>query len=390
MDWIIRNGRVVDPQADIDTILDIGISDGKIAVIGEQLDASTDTRLLDASDCLVTPGLIDFHTHVFYGGGSWSVDADELGPRTGVTTMVDAGSAGAGNFHGFYRHVIQRSKIRIKAFLHIAFTGLEGGGIYAPGDLVIAGELDDIRRAMIRPAVEVGQKYPDAICGIKVRASVEAAGESGSIAIDLAKQASELLNLPMMVHIGAPPPTRKEILEKLRPGDVLTHAFRGHPNGPYNLDGSVMEEMLEARSRGVLFDVGHGQGSFAFASGQKLIRDADFLPDMISSDVHTYSVGTTAHNLPRTMSKFLALGMDLMDVIRATTATPAKFLGLEGTLGSLRAGYLADISVLKLRNQDVTFHDTFGETMDAQQVLAPVATIRDGEVVWSELPVGET
>lgn len=384
MDLVICSGRVIDPVTGTDDVMDIGVLHGKIADVAKHINSAGNARVLDASGCLVTPGLIDFHTHVFYGGGPWSIDPDELGPSTGVTTMVDAGSAGAGNFHGFYRHVIQRSKIRIKAFLHIAFSGLEGGAICSYRDLVIVGELDDIRRAMVRPAVEIARRYPDIICGIKVRASVEATGESGLIAIDLAKQAAELLNLPVMVHIGMPPPTRDEILQKLRPGDVLTHAYRGHPNGPYNLDGSVMEAMLKARDRGVLFDVAHGKGSFAFASGKKLIRDANFLPDMISTDAHT-SIGTPTDNLPTTMSKFLALGMNLIDVIRATTATPAKFLGLESSLDSLTTGYTADISILKLKRENLTLHDAFGETMEAQEVLVPVATIRNGEVLWSEL-----
>lgn len=389
MDLVIRNGRVISPSEGLDSVLDVGVIGNKVASVAPNIEIFSAKRIIDADGCLVLPGLIDFHTHVFYGGGPWSIDPDALGPRTGVTTMVDAGSAGAGNFHGFYQNVIQQSSIRIKAFLHIAFNGLEGCAIYAPENLVIAGELEDIRRAMVRPAVEIGARYRDTICGIKVRASVEAAGSHGAIAVDLAQQAAELLDLPVMVHIGTPPPTRKEILKKLRPGDVLTHSFRGDPNGPCDPDGSVIEDMLEARARGVLFDIGHGQGSFAFASGRKLIG-AGFLPDMISSDVHTYCINRIAFDLPTTMSKFLALGMDLMEIVRATTVTPARFLGLESMLGSLHPGYLADISVFRLANQKVTFTDAFGESINANQVLIPVATIRNGKVLWTELPVEET
>jgi dihydroorotase len=369
-------------------VLDVGISGNKVVSVAPDIEISSAKRIIDAGGCLVLPGLIDFHTHVFYGGGPWGIDPDELGPRTGVTTMVDAGSAGAGNFHGFYQNVIQQSRIRIKAFLHIAFNGLEGCAIYAPEDLVIAGELEDIRRAMVRPAVEIGARYRDTICGIKVRASVEAAGSHGAIAIDLAQQAAESLGLPVMVHIGTPPPTRKEILKKLRPGDVLTHSFRGDPNGPYQLDGTLMEEMSEARDRGVLFDIGHGVGSFAFASGRKLI-EAGFLPDIISSDVHTYSINRIAFDLPTTMSKFLALGMDLMEVVRATTVAPARFLGLGNTIGSLQPGYVADISIIQLAHQKAIFEDAFGETISADQVFVPAATIRAGEVLWTNLPMEE-
>jgi dihydroorotase len=383
MDLAICGGHVIDPSAEIDEVLDILVSEGKIIDIARHINISQKVDVINASGCLVTPGLIDFHTHVFYRGGPWSINPDELGPKSGVTTMVDAGSAGPGNFGCFYDNVIQKAKTRIKAFLHIAFTGLEGGAICSYQDLAIVGELEDIRRAMVRPAVEIARAYPEVICGIKVRASLEATGAFGLVAIDLAKQVAELVNLPVMVHIGTPPPTRDEILQRLRPGDVLTHAYRGHPNGPYGFDGSVMNSMVKARARGVLFDVGHGKGSFAFSSGNKLVRDASFLPDIISTDVHASSSGLPADDLPTTMSKFLALGMKLVDVVRATTATPAKSLGISAILGSLSKGYTADIAIFKLKRCNMVFHDAFGETMEGKDVLTPVATIREGEVLWS-------
>jgi dihydroorotase len=386
MDIVVCGGRVIDPHQGLDSLLDVGIDKGKVVSLSKEIKRTAGKTFIDARGCLVLPGLIDLHTHIFDGGGPWSIDPDRLGTLSGVTTMVDAGSAGAGNFHGFYNHVIKRSKVNIKAFLHIAFNGIEGGAIYAPEDLVIAGELDDIRRAMVRPAVDVARSYKNVICGIKVRASVEAAGANGLIAIDLAKQAAEQLGLPVMVHVGTPPPTRREILKQLRPGDILTHAFRGEPNGPCRLDGSVMEEMLDARERGVLFDIGHGQGSFAFSSGRKLI-EAGFLPDTISTDVHTYSIGKLGLDLPKVMTRFLAIGMDLTDVVQATTANPAQLLGEPDILGSLQIGHTGDVSVFKLEEKEVLLEDAFGEVTKADKTLVPVATIRNGEVLWTKLPI---
>ena len=380
LDLIVRNGRVINPAENVDAMLDVGVQEGRIAAIGPGIEASPETRTLDASGCLVLPGLIDFHTHIFYGG-PWGVDPDALGPRTCVITMVDCGTAGAGNFHGFLRHVIQRSSIRIYAFLHIAFTGLDHA-IWFPENLII-GELEDPRRAMVGPAVEVGHRYPEIIRGIKVRASADASGNNGVQAISLAQQVAKTLGLPLMVHVALPPPTLKEILALLRPGDILTHAFRGAPNSLLGKNGSVLQEAWEAKERGIFFDIGHGCGGFAFKTGQKLIDEYGFLPDTISSDVHTYSINGPAYDLLTTMSKFLALGMPLTDVVKATTATPAKILGLEETMGNLSPGRTADISVVKMVENPTAFEDGFGKTLSANRFLVPDTTIKEGKILWS-------
>jgi len=387
MDLVIRNGRVINPAEGIDSVLDVGISGNEVVSVSPKVEAPSTAEVIDASGCLVLPGLIDLHTHVNFGGGPWGINPDELGPRTGVTTMVDAGSTGAGNFNGLYQHVIKNSCVDIFAFLNIAYNGVDGC-IYLPNSGLVVGELIDIRRALVEPAVQLGSQYPELIRGIKIRASVEAAGDHGLTSIALAQQAAERLNVPVMVHIGAPPPTRREILDMLRPCDILTHAFRGDPNSPLKPDSSIMPEMLEARERGVLFDIGHGCGSFAFEVGHALLEQG-FLPDTISSDIHMFSIDGPAYDLPTTMSKFLALGMSLMDVIRATTIAPARAIGIQDHFGSLSIGKTADISIMKLEKNTLTFEDAFKQTLQANRKLVPITTIKNGKVIWPLISNGD-
>lgn len=377
-DFVIRNGQIVDPATDLKEVLDVGVKDGRIVAIEPSLPDSADC-VYDASGNFVCPGLIDFHTHVYWGD-AWGINPDELGPRTGVTTFVDFGTAGPGNFEGFLKHVICRSKVRIFAFLHIAYTGLSGA-IFEPRWLRIVGELEDLRRALIGPVIEKAERYPEFIRGIKVRVSVEATGSNGVQALLLAKRTSEALGLPLAVHIGEPPPTCKEILPHLSKGDILTHSFRGPPNSLLDRRGRIIPEALEARERGVIFDVGHGQSSFSFQVAAQLIEH-EFLPDIISSDVHAYNINGPVYNLPTTMSKFLAIGLDTDYIIRATTYMPAKAIGLENEIGSLQVGHEADITVVKLEEGNFTFHDVYGEKLRSRRRFAPVMTFKAGQLLW--------
>lgn len=377
-DIVIRNGLVVDPATGLKEVLDVGVKDGRIVAIEPSLSDSADC-VYDVSGCFVCPGLIDFHTHVYWGG-AWGINPDELGPRTGVVTFVDFGTAGPGNFEGFLKHVICRSKVRIFAFLHIAYTGLSGA-IFEPRWLRIVGELEDLRRALIGPVMEMAERYPEFIRGIKVRVSVEATGSNGVQALFLAKRTSEALGLPLAVHIGEPPPTSKEILPHLSRGDILTHAFRGLPNSLLDRRGRPIPEAIEARERGVIFDVGHGQSSFSFRAAAQLIEHG-FLPDIISSDVHAYNISGPVYDLPTTMSKFLALGVDTDYIIRATTYMPAKAIGLENEIGSLQVGREADITVVKLEEGNFTFYDGHGEKLHSRRRFVPVMTFKAGQLLW--------
>lgn len=216
-DLILRGGRVLDPSQNIDRVADVAFAGGRVAAIGDAL-ATGGAAVHDVRGLIVTPGLIDLHTHVYWGGTSLGIDADAFGRRSGVTTCVDTGSAGPGNFAGFRRHVIERSDVRILAYLHISFAG-----IYAFSKTIMVGESQDMRLMAAREAVEVIEANRDLIVGIKVRVGRHASGDSGIAPLDVALQAAEQVGLPLMVHIDEPPPSYEAVVDRLRPGDVLTH-----------------------------------------------------------------------------------------------------------------------------------------------------------------------
>jgi dihydroorotase len=285
----------------------------------------------DVAGSIVTPGMIDLHTHVYWGGTSIGVEAEPIARRSGTTTFVDAGTAGPANFPGFRRHVIERSAVRILAYLNVSFAG-----IFAFSRTVMVGEASDLRLLDLHECVRVARDNRDLIVGIKVRVGRGAGGSSGIAPLDMAIEVAEELGLPVMAHIDHPPPTRREVLERLRPGDVLTHCFRPFPNSLLRADGAVREEAMLARERGVTFDIGHGAGSFGFHACRGLLA-AGFPPDVISSDVHVLNVDGPAFDLLTTMSKFLVLGVDVNAIVAAVTAAPARAIR-RPSLGTLAAG----------------------------------------------------
>src|SRR5436189_1123188 len=316
-DLILRGGRVVDPSQKLDAVTDVAFAQGKVARIGAGLPADAKAGVRDVSGRIVTPGLIDLHTHVYWGGTSLGIDAEDFCRRSGVTTAVDTGSAGPGNFLGFRKHVIERSEIRILAFLHVSFAG-----IYAFSPRIMVGESEDLRLMAPIDAVEVASTNRDIIVGIKVRVGARASGRSGTAPLDIALQVAEEVGMPLMAHIDEPPPSYEEVLARLRPGDILTHAFRPYPNSRATMQGTVKQAVREARRRGVLFDIGHGKGSFAFKTARAMLANA-FFPDTISSDIHALSIKGPAFDQMTTLSKFLAMGMPLTEVIAASTVNAA-------------------------------------------------------------------
>jgi len=353
-DLILRNGRVIDPSQNLDAITDVAFAGGKVASIGGHNGAAADIR--DVSGKIVTPGLIDLHTHVYWGGTSLGIDADEFARKSGVTTMVDTGSAGPGNFHGFRKHVIERSEARILAYLHISFAG-----IFAFSKRIMVGESGDLRLLAPREAVEVADKNRDVIIGIKVRVGRHAGEASGIAPLDIALQAADEAGLPVMAHIDEPPPTYEAVLDRLRPGDVITHAFRPFPNVPYTHQGKLKPEVIAARQRGVVFDIGHGYGSFAFKTARAMIANG-FWPDTISSDIHILNLDGPVFDQVTTLSKFLCLGMPLVDVIRASTVNAATALK-RPELGSLKPGSAGDATILSIREGEFDYVDVVGEVM---------------------------
>jgi dihydroorotase len=348
-DLILRGGRVIDPANGRDEIADIAFSDGKVAAIGPDLSRES-AEIVDARGLIVAPGLIDLHTHVYWGGTSLGVDAADVARKSGTTTFVDAGSSGPGNFHGFRRHVIEPSPLRILPYLNVSFPG-----IFAFSPTVMVGEAADLRLIDPRECVRVINANRDLIVGVKVRVGRGAGGNSGIAPLDIALEVAEETGLPVMAHLDHPPPSRLEVVSRLRRGDVLTHCFRPFPNAPVRPDGRVREEVVEARRRGVVFDIGHGSGSFGFGTAEQML-DAGFPPDVISSDVHTLSINGPAYDQLVTMGKFLALGMDLAAVIGAATAAPAAVLG-RADLGRLSLGTIGDASLLELVEGEFEYRD---------------------------------
>src|SRR5438876_1917949 len=351
-DLVLRGGRVIDPASGRDERTDIAFGEGKVAAIGHDLPGG---EVVDARGLLVVPGLIDLHAHVYWGGTSLGVDAAEVARRSGTTTFVDAGSAGPGNFHGFRRHVIDPSPLRIIPYLNISFPG-----IFAFSASVMVGECADLRLLDPRECVRVIRANRDLIAGVKVRVGRNAGGASGAAPLDIALEVAVETKLPVMAHLDNPPPSRLEVLSRLRRGDVLTHCFRPFPNAPVWPDGRIREEVVEARRRGVIFDIGHGSGSFGFRTAEAMLA-AGFLPDVISSDVHALSIRGPAFNQLVTMSKFLCLGMELVDVIRASTLAPARALA-RGDLGRLEIGAIGDATLLELIEGAFDYRDVLGES----------------------------
>src|SRR5258707_9458767 len=370
-DLILRGGRVVDPSQKLDAVTDVAFAQGKVARIGTALrpDANTDVR--DMFGAIVTPGLIDLHTNVSWGGTSLGIDAEDSGRRSGVTTAVDTGSAGPGNFLGFRKHVIERSEVRILAYLHVSFAG-----IYAFSTRVMVGESEEIRLMAPLDAVEVANANRDLIVGIKVRVGARASGRSGTVPLDIALQVADEVGVPLMAHIDDPPPSYEEVIARLRPGDVLTHAFRPYPNAPVTAQGTVKRAVIEARARGVKFDIGHGKGSFAFKTARAMLANG-FLPDTISSDVHALCINGPAFDQVTTMSKFLCLGMPLTDVIAASTVN-AAFALKRPELGSLKPGSVGDATILSVNDGRFDYVDVVGEHLAGDRKVASEGVVIAG------------
>jgi dihydroorotase len=371
-DLILRGGRVIDPSQKIDRVADVAFAGGKVAAVGDRLAGDANTDIRDVSGYIETPGLIDLHTHVYWGGTSLGIDAEQFARDSGVTTSVDTGSAGPGNFHGFRRHVIEPCQVRILAYLHVSFAG-----IYAFSERTMVGESEDIRMMAPIEAVEVANANRDLIVGIKVRVGRHASGTQGSNALGLALEVADEVGMPLMAHIDPPPPSYEEVIGRLRPGDVLTHAFRPFPNAPVTAQGKVKQAVVAARQRGVLFDIGHGKGSFAFKTARGMLANG-FLPDTISSDVHTLCINGPAFDQVTTMSKFLCMGMSLNDVVAASTINAAVALK-RMELGSLKPGSAGDATILTVRDGEFDYVDVVGEHLTGDRRILSEGVVMHGK-----------
>ncbi len=371
-DVVILGGTVIDPTSGLHARRDVAIEDGRLVAVEPDLSSMTARHVLDAAGCLVVPGLVDLHVHVYWGVADLSVEADPSCLGRGATTVVDAGSAGANTFPGFRRSVVEASRGRVLAFLNISAMGQIDPFL---------GELHDLRFADPERAAAVALANPDLIVGFKVRVSEMLAGANGLAVLDRALEAGRATSLPVMVHIGGTTFDIEEVLDRLRPGDIVTHAFTGWRPGIVTDAGRVVAAAHEARARGVLFDVGHGAGSFTWPIAEAALADG-FLPDTISSDLHRFNIASPVHDLATTLSKFLLLGLSVEDVIAMATLAPARALGRDEAIGSLTVGAEADVTILRLeKGGPHELLDSAGTMRQATRRLVPVQAIRNGRPV---------
>ncbi len=371
-DLILKGGHVIDPSQKLDGVADVAFKDGKVAAVGRDLKAAAGTDIRDVKGYIVSPGLIDMHTHVYWGGTSLGIDAEDFCRNSGVTTSIDTGSAGPGNWAGFRRHVIEPSEVRILAYLHVSFAG-----IYAFSNTVMVGESENLRMMAPVECAEIADKNRDLIVGIKVRVGRHASGIHGTAPLDMALQVANEVGMPLMCHIDHPPPSYEAVLDMLRPGDVLTHAFRPFPNAPCTAQGTVKPAVLAARKRGVLFDIGHGKGSFSFKTARAMLANG-FHPDTISSDVHTLCINGPAFDQVTTMSKFLCMGVPLKEVIKQST-TNAGFALKRPELGSLKPGCVGDATILSVKEGKFDYVDVLGEVMQGDKKIVSEGVVVKGE-----------
>jgi dihydroorotase len=370
-DLILRGGRVIDPSQNIDGVRDVAFASGKVASVAEHIEAGPQTVVRDVSGKIVTPGLIDLHTHVYWGGTSLGIDAVEFCRTSAVTTSVDTGSAGPGNFAGFRKHVIEPSDVRILAYLHVSFAG-----IFAFSSSVMVGESEDLRLMAPADAVRVADANRDVIVGIKARVGRRTSGVNGATPLKYALEVADEVGMPVMLHVDDPPPSYEEVLEMLRPGDVLTHCFRPFPNSPVQSQGAIKPGVLRARERGVIFDIGHGKGSFSFKVARQMLANG-FAPDTISSDIHQLCIDGPVFDQVTTLSKFLCLGMSLPDVIKASTVNAAFALN-RPELGTLKPGAAGDASILSVEEGQFDYVDVVGEVVTGTQRIKAEGTVIGG------------
>jgi dihydroorotase len=369
-DLVIKGGEVIDPSQNLRGRRDIGIRNAKIVAIEPNIAPERAKQILDVKDKLVTAGLVDLHAHTFPQGSAIGLPAEELVPFTATTTYVSAGDAGANNFSAMKHYVIAQSRSRMYAFVHIASIGLAGFPV---------GEMRNIDYADVDACAKTVAENQDVVLGVKVREGVNEVGTNGVEPLKRAIMAAERSGTGgrVMCHIGDAPGELSLLLDLLRPGDILTHAYSGLGNNTVQ-NGKLISAALEAKKRGVIIDVGHGGGSFDFTIAEPAIQQG-LLPDSISSDIHAYSGNSPGMPyLPWVMSKFLALGFTLEQVIALATSAPAKIIGRVDKLGTLQIGAPADVSVFELIEGPVSFVDTRNNTRQGKAYLKPAHTVRAG------------
>ena len=374
-DFVIRNGHVIDPKNQLDGKMDVAVRDGKIAKVSKEIPASQAKKVIDATGMYVTPGFIDLHTHVFVGSkpstfadGFSSLSPDNFSFRSGVTTMVDAGTSGWRNFALFKQNVIDQSRTRVLAFLNIAGSGMVG----EPAEQDLSDMSAEMTTLMIK-------KYDDFIVGIKV------GHYSGSdwAPFDRALEAGKSTNTPLFVECHLPKYSLQDQLSRMRPGDIITHTFENVRERLAITDsttGNVWPFVIEAQKRGVLFDVGHGGAGFWFNVAQPAVKQG-FMPNSFGTDLHRNSMNSGMKNISNLMSKFLNMGMTIQQVVHRATWSAAKAIKRED-LGQLSEGAVADITVFSVLEGKFGFIDAAGKRMEGTKKIDTELTLREGKVMY--------
>jgi dihydroorotase len=371
-DLVLKGGRVVDPASGLDGVLDVAIENGTIVRVAAGIGPTETARVIEVGGKIVTPGLIDLHAHVFEGFNRTGVNPDLAGVYSGVTTLVDAGSAGAATFGG-WRHILPHCHTEIVPFLHICQTGLA-----TLPDIIAESSVN------LTDTIRVATEHRGLIHGIKARMVSPALEIMGMEMPRLAKRAARESGLKLMVHIGDTekrydPKVIHPLLSLLEPGDILTHYFTPNPGGVLDGNGKLVPEAREASDRGVWFDTAHGRMNFSFDVGRRIIEQG-LLPHCISTDLTVPGRLNTVHSMTEIMTRFLGLGFTLPQVVTMATANPARALGAEQRLGSLAAGRQADVSVLDLQEGDWVVYDILNTPLRVGRAFAPHLTLKRGRV----------
>jgi len=374
LDILIKNGHVIDPKQGINGIKTIGILGKHVVQVDNE--SCESNYIVDASGCYIFPGLVDFHTHLYYGGSEFGLKPDYMLPH-GVTSAVDAGTSGYCNFDAFNRAVVSSSTVKIRSFISVCATGL--------CDLLIRQNYDPklFNERRIR---ETKDKYGDELLGLKIVLSKEIIGEHGLDSLKATVELAEKIGgLAVCVHTTDPPCATTEIADVLRPDDIFCHCYHGNGATIVDKNGKVYEGIKRARNRGVIFDAANGIGHFNHNVCRLAIND-NFLPDIISSDAVSFGYNRSRRNktLSYVMSKYLSLGIDISTIVKAVTETPAYLMKMEGKIGTLASGAFADVAIFKLTDQNILFEDDQSKLYEGDKFLIPQMTISNGQIVYSQ------
>ena len=374
IDILIKNGHVFDPKNNIDAVMDVAIADGKILDMGTHLNSEDAKKVVDATGLIVSPGLIDLHTHVFVGSkknkfanGNNSLSPDDFTFKAGITTVVDAGTSGYKNFPLFKAQVIDQTKTRVLAFLNIAAYGMTGDD-----------QQNDLQKMETTRTTEMIQEYPDLIVGVKVGHYEDIDWSPFERAIEVCEKTGR----PLFVECHLPQYSLKDQLEHMRPGDIITHSFENiKERAPFvDADGKILKIVLEAKKKGVLFDVGHGGAGFWFDQAVPAFKQG-FWPNSFGTDLHKFSMNAGMKDMLNIMSKYLAIGMPLKEVLKRGSWFPAKAIN-RNDLGNLTKGSIADVVLLKIREGSFGFVDAGENRIEGFRKFEAELTIRAGRVVW--------